>query len=116
MKISGPFLLTKVLKDFCNDIKRVDGIENKCGNFTILPISKCFPINYGGWRKVFEDNEKDFVLKTLNETGAYFLHVWNKMQDFDKTTFELSFDSDSAYIYLAKKHCPKVYQTVVKYF
>lgn len=109
-------MFTRSIKTFCNGTILGAGKETKCGNFSTLPTAKCYPIFYGEWKTVFQDEHKDYVLKRLNDTGAYFLHVWNKMQDFDKTTFKLTFESNSAYMHLAKTHCPKVYESLVKYF
>lgn len=106
----------KVVTSFCNGTKLSAKNGTQCGNFTVLPTSKCYPIFYNEWRKIFQDEFRDYVLEKIKDLGGHFLHVWNKMQDFGKTTFKLKFDSDSAYMSLAKLHCPKVYETLVKYF
>lgn len=112
----GPIMLYNVVHSFCNGTKLSARDGTQCGNFMVFPRSKCYPIFYDEWRKVYQDEHKAYVLKKLNDTGAHFLHVWNKMQDFGNTHFKLKFDSDSAYMQLAKLHCPKVYKTLEKYF
>lgn len=101
---------------FCNGTKLSSQNGTKCGNFTVLPTSKCYPIMYHEWKKMFQDEHKDYVLQKLNDTKAYFTHVWNKLQEWENAKFQLSFDSKSAYVELAKSHCPRVYQTLEKYF
>jgi hypothetical protein len=107
-------MLTSSVRAFCNNSDIPDKIENICGNFTTFPSVKCYPYNYGGWKKVFQEDAKDEVLEKLKSTGAFFIHIWNKMQDFDKSHFELMTNSTSAYIHLAKIHCPKTFQAVEK--
>ncbi len=109
-------MTTKAIKSFCKDITFLTEIETKCGNFSALPTVNCFPILYDDFKKVYEDKYRDEVLNKINSSDAYFLHCWNKMQDFGKKEYKLKFDSGSAYIHLAKTHCPNVYRTLEKHF
>lgn len=105
-------MLTNVVKSFCKRTDLPSEKETICGNFTVLPSVKCFPLGYDEWEKVYQDEHKDYVLK--KSTGSFFMHIWNKMQDFDGKTYKLKFYSESAYIKLAKLHCPKVYEKLLK--
>ena len=87
----------------------------KCDEFTTLPTEKCYPINYGGYKKFFEENGSISVFETINKTEAFFVHIWNKMQR-QSPQFRLTFNSSAAYIGLAKHLCPNVLQTVENYF
>lgn len=109
-------MLTKAVKSFCNSTTLSAGVETKCLNFTVIPTRFCYPVFYGEWKRIFQDEHKNYIFSILNNTKAYFLHVWNKMQEFDKTVFKLKFDSRSAYMHLARTHCPKVYKSLEKYF
>lgn len=109
-------MFTKAVKAHCNGTTLSAARDTKCGNFTTIPTAKCYPVFYGEWKYIFQDDHKDYVLKKLSDFGAYFLHVWNKMQDFDNTTFKLKFDTGSAYVHLAKLHCPRIYGSLNKYF
>jgi hypothetical protein len=89
----------------------------KCGDhFTALPRDKCYPIMYGGWMKFFEEKNHDEVMMRIQRAKAFFVHVWNKMQDFGQKSYKLPFTTNAAYLDLAKSFCPKVYKTLVKYF
>jgi Alpha 1,4-glycosyltransferase conserved region len=111
---NGGFMLTSSVRAFCNNSDIPDHIENLCGNFTTFSSVKCYPYNYGGWKKIFQEDAKNEVFERLKNTGAFFFHIWNKMQDFDKTHYELMANSTSAYIQLAKIHCPNTYAAIVK--
>jgi hypothetical protein len=110
-------MLTQVVRSFCPDIDLITENATHCGDyFTTLARDKCYPIMYGSWKKMFEEENHDEVLKKIKRSGAYFVHIWNKMQDFGKKTYKLPFTSHAAYIELAKDYCPKVYSTLEKYF
>ena len=109
-------MFTSSLKSFCNGTDLSDVKETQCGHFAVFPRVKCYPIFYSEWTKTFEPKFKEEVLNRLNTTGAYFFHIWNKMQSIQHKNFSLTFQSESAYIHLAKKFCPKTYNTLVKYF
>ena len=106
----------EVVSSFCNQAEMSTEETTHCGNFTALPRDKCYPVFYTEWQKIFQDEHKDYVMEKVKDAGAYFLHVWNKIQDFDNETFSLTFESKSAYMHYARNHCPKVYQSIVKYF
>ena len=116
MHFLGPVMLYQAVSSFCNGTKISTLNETQCGNFTSFPQKKCYPLMYGEWQKIYLDEHKDYVINKIKDAGAYFSHVWNKMQDFGKKQFSLTFESKSAYIHLAKLYCPKTYETIAKYF
>lgn len=109
-------MFNDVVKSFCEGVKITVDKLTMCGNFTVLPRDMCYPITYWEFEKFYEEKSKNFVLQKLNSTGAFFTHIWNKMQDFGNKHFQLIFTSDSAYMNLAKKLCPNTFHTLVKYF
>lgn len=109
-------MFTDSIRAFCRGVELADDKITHCGNFTVLPRDKCYPITYGEWKKIYEENFKEETLKKLFSKEAYFLHIWNKMQDFGNKHFQLLFNSDSAYMQLAKVYCPRTYESLVKFF
>lgn len=110
-------MFTKVVKNFCPTVDILTQTYTTCGeNFTVFPRAKCYPIMYGEWSSFFEQNKKDEVLEKIHDSGAYFVHVWNKMQDFGKKSYKIPFTSEVAYIELAKRFCPRVYTAMEKFF
>lgn len=80
-------------------MKMIEG--NVCKNFHVLPINKCYSIRWPEHAKFFKP---EFLNETLDRlSDSLIAHVWNK---FSSTTM-LKNDSESAYIHLAKKFCPK---------
>ena len=108
-------MVSKAIKSFCKETTLSPTKEAKCGNFSLLLKSKCFPLAYPEWKMVFEEKDRKRVFERLKSSKAYFLHIWNKMQHFGGMEYKLKFDSESAYMKLAKIHCPKVYKTLEKY-
>lgn len=104
------------LLSFCELDEIPENKYIKCGNFMIMPSEKCYPIYYEQWNEIFEDEFKENIFEVLNLTGAYFFHVWNKMMDFHNKTYQLTFNSKSAYVELAKHHCPGVYESILRFF
>lgn len=109
-------MFTSSIRNFCNNTNLVTNNYTKCGNFTVFPRQKCYPITYGEWRQIFETKSKFEALNKIQNSGAFFLHIWNKMQDFEKMSYKLMFTSDVAYMHLARTHCPEVYMTLAKLF
>ncbi|KAG5666936.1 hypothetical protein PVAND_014941 [Polypedilum vanderplanki] len=113
---NGPLMLTNVIKSYCPNVDLVVENATQCGNFTVLPQNKCYPIMYDEWFKVYQEEHTGKMLEKITNSKPYFIHFWNKMGDFENKKFELPFTSQAAYMELAKIHCPKVYKTLVKYF
>ena len=109
-------MVTNAIRLFCDQANLTPDEEVKCGNFTSLVRDKCFPILRADWKKIFEEENREEVLDKLDESNAYFLHIWSSMENFDGKKYKLKFDSESAYMTLAKTRCPKVYETLEKYF
>lgn len=106
-------MITQAIKEFCPNTTLSRNQETKCGNFTTLPYSKCYSIGYAEWNKIFKKEYKTYVLSTIERSKSYFFHLWNGMRKFDKNVDD-KIDFDSAYMHLAKKYCPKVYEILIK--
>ncbi|KAG5680665.1 hypothetical protein PVAND_010159 [Polypedilum vanderplanki] len=114
---NGPIMLTSIVKSFCPGIDLIIENSTKCDEyFTTLPRDKCYPLTYGVWKKMYNEESPDEVLKIIKKSEAIFVHFWNKMQEFDKKIYKLPFTSHAAYIELAKEYCPSVYKTLERYF
>lgn len=101
-------MITKSIQAFCPNITIVEENETQCGNFIILPSSKCYPIYYKKWKQIFQKGHKYYVLGTIEESKSYCFHVWNAERKFDEDDEKLK--PDSIYMELAKKYCPKVHE------
>lgn len=100
--INGPLLITKSLKKFCKT-ENILGIE-KCKEFDILSMNKCYPITWQKWHTLFYEYYADEAMQTVKD--SYFVHLWNAKSKGAKlkTTSRASFNQ------LAAKHCPRVHQ------
>jgi hypothetical protein len=109
-------MLTQAIRSICDnkDIKIDDFTE--CGNFTSMPVTKCYPIHYEDFNQLFEEQYLDEVMNTIRDYGSYFIETWNKMQSFKNKTYKLSLDANVAYIKLAQTYCPQVFAICLDYF
>lgn len=109
--ILGPELISDVVNYFCPfeylDITKV----TKCGNFSIFPPQMAYPIHYDEWSKIFIKKFKKYILEKIKNSKSYFFHFWNGMRNFSK---DVKIQRGSAYMFLAKKYCPKVYEDLKK--
>lgn len=53
------------------------------------------------------------MLKKIEEADSYFFHLWSAMKRHTRFYWD-KIDEDSAYIHLAKKYCPRVYEVISK--
>jgi lactosylceramide 4-alpha-galactosyltransferase len=101
---NGPGVLTRVLQKICNTKNVLEMIadESKCGNFKVLPIEAAYSIRWPEHIKFFRE---EFLNETLDRlSNSVIAHVWNK----HSAATQQSINSNSAYLHLARKHCPKV--------
>ena len=113
---NGPIMLTTSIRHFCPGVKFEKDSYTQCGNFTVLPQGRCFEIFYPEWQKFFEAKNVDEVMGRLEKSKSYFTHLYNKMSFFANKTYQIRHDSEVAYVKLARQYCPKVYETMIKYF
>lgn len=100
---NGPGVITRVAQKLCGtkDVKKM--IEMKrCRAFTVLPIESCYSIRWPEHIKFFKEEFLNETMSRLN--NSLVAHVWNK---FSAAT-ALTPEANVAYVYLAKKYCPKV--------
>jgi hypothetical protein len=107
--VIGPRLLTSTFKAVCN----VTTLNSSCENFTLWPRERCFPILFNEFSKFYDENSAGEVLDKIAAAGSFFIHIWNKMLNFHNKTYELSHDSKSAYMELARSYCPLTVATKI---
>lgn len=98
----GPRLLTKVVKKYCKieDFAK----STDCGNFTILPIEKCYAIKGSFWYKFYEESHMDSVLDQTR--NSYFIHLWN----FQSSKKKISTSTKNAFNVLASRYCSRTFE------
>jgi lactosylceramide 4-alpha-galactosyltransferase len=107
---NGPGALTKILHEMCNSTEPSEMTRENCDGFMVLPSSNCFEINYPEWEKFFFENKtKEVLRRTENST---IVHFWNYMSANEV----LKTKSESAYIQLARKYCPRVLEVSGDFF
>ena len=107
---NGPGALTKIIHEICNTSDSTQMTRDNCNGFAVLPTRECYEINYPEWKKFFDVNSNDEVIRrTQNST---VIHFWNYMSSQEK----LPTTSKSAYIELAQKNCPRVLKSAGELF
>lgn len=111
---NGPAMFSRVLKKFCNQTTFEEKTFSKCADFTIFPTDKCYPIKYQEYEKFYEERNFNETMTIIKD--SFFVHIWNKMEEFGPKKYKLKADSKSAYAELARRNCPNVFKTIDKYF
>lgn len=111
---NGPAMFSRVLKTFCNGTTFEEKNLTTCGDFIALPTDKCYAITFPEYEKFYEEIYFNETMSRIKD--SYFVHIWNKMQDFGNKNYKLKADSKSAYAELARRNCPNVFKTIDKYF
>lgn len=97
-------------KKLCNVTKTKKVINKDCHNFIVYPQNKFYAIPYWSWDKFFK---KKYLTEVMKETkNSYVIHAWNYMS----TDFNLTVNSEVAYIKFAEQFCPKVLNQCDMYF
>lgn len=96
---------------FCEGVKFKYDVTSKCDDITMWAALKCFPVGASKFTRFYEEDFADDVLKSLANSGSYFVHIYNKQLDFYHKTFDVSPDSKAAYIQVAKVYCPRTFAT-----
>lgn len=106
---NGPIVITRVLKQLCraSDVVQMYGDRERCVGFQVFNSSLFYEINLDDWGKFFEAEYRDEALSRLNR--SYIAHLWNFVSQ--KETISV-FRQDSAYLQLAKIHCPRIYKAL----
>lgn len=68
---------------------------------------------YTEWEKFFKEEYADEVFVRYENAESYFAHFANH---FENTSYQLEYDSKAACMQLAQKYCPKVYETLLRFF
>lgn len=113
---NGPEMLTVSVRKFCPGVDLMADDFTACGNFTTVPTNKCYEVAYPEWYKFYEDQSAAEILNRLRKAKSYFVHLYNKMEFFQNKTYQIDHNSKSAYMQLARRFCPKVFETLERYF
>lgn len=99
---NGPELLTRVLGKFCKTQNLKEMTVDACGGFNIIPIQKCFNLNYNEWPLLFDEGKTKEVLERLKD--SIIVHYWTSLSR------KVSFPSNitNAFTALGRKLCPRV--------
>lgn len=81
-----------------------------CQGFAVLPESTCFPIRLSKANDLFSEVKSKSVMGAIED--AHMINFWNK----HTAKFEQNVKTNSSYVLLAKKFCPKVFGTIKEYF
>ncbi|KAH8262901.1 hypothetical protein KR044_001769 [Drosophila immigrans] len=109
---NGPKLLVRVMTELCgtNKITLMQKDRDRCQGIKVFDINAFYNIQWMERAYLFNPW---FANKTLHRLkDSHVIHTWNHM----KSNWPLRVDSESAYIQLAAKNCPKVFGATGKYF
>jgi lactosylceramide 4-alpha-galactosyltransferase len=110
---NGPKLITRVLHEVCQTNSTSEMVKMKeCGGFHVLQNTLCYPISGNSWLKLLNESFAEESMKRITDSDSIVVHFWNNLS---KHT-ELPVTSNSAYVQLAKQHCPKVMKVCGKVF
>lgn len=79
-------------------------------DLTILPPRHCYPVHRLFFKTYFQPEKSAEVLKIVEDSD--FVHVYSSLSK----KIEVRKNSETAYIQLAKKHCPQVYESANQNF
>lgn len=105
---NGPEVITRVLNKLCN-FGGPNPVSD-CKGFYILPTEECYAIGFKDWQMFFNESMRSEVNSRTKH--SHFIHLWNKFS----SNYRLKIDAKVAFIDLARKFCPKVYETRKDYF
>ncbi|XP_034098262.2 lactosylceramide 4-alpha-galactosyltransferase-like [Drosophila albomicans] len=109
---NGPRLMERIMSRLCgtSDVAAMQKNSNLCHGVKVFNVSSFYEINWVERSHFFDEKYANETMKRLE--ASFGMHTWNHM----KTKWPLSVNARSAYIQLAKKHCPKVVAASGKYF
>jgi hypothetical protein len=108
-------MISPAFMKYCNGTELIWNKGGECEMLTALENEKCFLFMYGDWRKFYEKEFVGEVFDKMKRVGGYFIHIWNKMLDFNNKKYTLAYDSGATYIELAKVYCPRVLETRINF-
>lgn len=108
----GPMLLTRVLQKLCNvNSTHEMAAKENCDGFHVLPYHQCYPITGVVWNELFNETSANGAMSKVKD--AMVIHFWNKLS---KVLQLNTTNSISAYVQLAKQHCPMTISSCGIYF
>lgn len=66
------------------------------------------------YEQFYEDTNSEDVMNRTKD--AWFVHIWNKMAIFREKNYKMALTSWAPYLQMARKYCPKVYDSLDEYF
>lgn len=70
---------------------------------------------HNSFTKFYEPEFYSEIFDRIKQVGGYFIHIWNKMLEFNNKQYKLDYDSKAAYVELAKVYCPRVVETRISF-
>jgi len=108
-------MISPAFRSFCNDTKLMWDKGGNCSVLTAIPNQKCFVIMHNSFAKFYEPEFYSEIFDRIKQVGGYFIHIWNKMLEFNNKQYKLDYDSKAAYVELAKVYCPRVVETRISF-
>ncbi|XP_063709148.1 lactosylceramide 4-alpha-galactosyltransferase-like [Culicoides brevitarsis] len=103
----GPELITRQMKRICGVNSVNDMTVERCKGIKIFERSKFLPVPYTNHKKYFAPKLTARMVKHV-EKSSFTAHIFSKMNRH----FKLFKGDKAAYLSLAEKYCPVVYNTL----
>jgi Alpha 1,4-glycosyltransferase conserved region len=100
-------MMTKMFHENCAITEPIITKNLQCAalNLTILLPKRGYPIHWFFVKDFFKPEKSAEVLK--NTSDAYFIHTYSSISK----KFEVNKSSTSAYVQLARRFCPRVFES-----
>ncbi|XP_076764524.1 lactosylceramide 4-alpha-galactosyltransferase-like [Xylocopa sonorina] len=107
---NGPGVITRILQKICSTKYIRDMTTIRCHGFKVFSPAVFYPVHYKKWKMYFETEGRNETMKRVEKAMA--IHLWNKLSQFE----DVHVDSDVPYSIIARKHCPKIFNSCEKIF
>lgn len=108
--INGPLLITRVLKSICDTENVKEMSPDVCEGFHVLKKFICYPIWTLRQNYPFEVQHFNYTMRAIRK--SHMIHIWGNLNKENS----LNINETTAYVFLAKNYCPKVFHTIVDQF
>lgn len=106
---NGPLALTKALENICRTTDRNLMTSERCEGFRLYARDLFYAVAWKDFDWFFNPEMTDHTLALVNNSSV--IHVWN---DVSKNR-TVKIGDKAAYEVIARKYCPKVYNSRVSY-
>ncbi|KOC61541.1 Lactosylceramide 4-alpha-galactosyltransferase [Habropoda laboriosa] len=107
---NGPGVITRTVQKICSAKHIRHMTTTRCRGFKVFAPSAFYPVHYKKWKMYFETKDMNTTMKMVEKARA--IHVWNKLSKFE----EVRVDSNVPYAIIARKHCPKIFNSCSNVF